>query len=74
VYKNHVRRTARPDLACYAALGEIESPKVGYAKDWKIAKLQFNEVELGEYSFPRKRKKGRKGCAIARNVAGKVTS
>jgi hypothetical protein len=46
VYKKHVRGNVRPSLACYAALGEIESPKFRYANDWKIAKLQFNKAEL----------------------------
>lgn len=67
-------RKTWPGLACYAALGEIESPKVCYAKDWKIAiiKLQLNKGELEENSFPTKRMKSRKRSPTARDVAAKV--
>ena len=55
---NLVRQNARPGQACYAALGETKSPKVRYAKDGKIAKLQFNKAGIEENSFPREKRVG----------------
>ena len=58
MYKTNLRRTAKPDLACYAALGKIESPKFREAEDWEIVKLQSNGAKLEENSFSRAKSVG----------------
>jgi hypothetical protein len=50
--------------------------EIRYAKDWKIAKLQFNRAKVHtiseENSFPTKRKRDEKCHAIVGNVSRQV--